>query len=55
MSLALAGIPFPKMMQAPNALASDYRPREATYSAPDRADETVDHIRSVRTERWKTR
>ena len=53
MSLALAGIPLPKTMQARNALAPDYRPREATFSARDRADETVDHIRSVRTERWK--
>ena len=53
MSLALAGIPLPKSMQARNVLAPDYQPREATYSARDRADETVDHIRSVRTERWK--
>jgi arylsulfatase A-like enzyme len=53
MSLALAGIPLPKTMQARNVLAPDYRSREATYSARDRADETVDHIRSVRTERWK--
>ncbi|MEI6463156.1 MAG: sulfatase [Verrucomicrobiota bacterium] len=53
MSLALAGIPRPALMQARNALASDYRPREAVFSARDRADETVDHIRSVRTERFK--
>ncbi len=53
MSLALAGIPLPKNMQARDVLAPDYQPREATYAARDRADETVDHIRSVRTERWK--
>lgn len=53
MSLALAGISKPKTMQARDVLAPDYQPREATYSARDRADETVDHIRSVRTERWK--
>lgn len=53
MSLALAGIPLPEKMQARDALAKDYQPRDATYSARDRADETVDHIRSVRTERWK--
>jgi arylsulfatase A-like enzyme len=53
MSLALAGIPLPETMQARNSLAPDYQPREATYSARDRADETVDHIRSVRTERFK--
>ncbi len=53
MSLALAGIPLPQAMQARDVLAPDYQPREATYSARDRADETVDHIRSVRTGRWK--
>ena len=53
MSLALAGIPAPKWLQARNSLAPDYRPRDAVFSARDRADETVDHIRSVRTERWK--
>ncbi|MEZ6057998.1 MAG: sulfatase [Planctomycetaceae bacterium] len=53
MSLALAGIPLPKVMQGRNVLSPDYQPREATFSARDRADETVDHIRSVRTERWK--
>jgi arylsulfatase A-like enzyme len=52
-SLALADIPLPKSMQARNVLETDYMPREATFSARDRADETVDHIRSVRTERWK--
>lgn len=53
MSLALAGIPKPKAMQGRDTLAPDYQPRAATYSARDRADETVDRIRSVRTERWK--
>ncbi|OYV07539.1 MAG: sulfatase [Verrucomicrobiales bacterium VVV1] len=53
MSLALAGIPLPDSMQGRDVLASVYRPRDATFSARDRADETVDHIRSVRTERWK--
>ncbi len=53
MSLALAGIPQPKTMQAQNPLAADYKPREFTFSARDRADETVDHLRSVRSEKWK--
>lgn len=52
-SLALAGIPQPKTMQAQNPLAADYKPREFTFAARDRADETVDHIRSVRSEKWK--
>jgi arylsulfatase A-like enzyme len=53
MSLALAGIPIPAPMQARNALAPGYRPRDAVFAARDRADETVDRIRSVRTERFK--
>lgn len=52
-SLRLAGISKPGAMQARDVLAPDYHPREATFSARDRADETVDRIRSVRTERWK--
>ena len=53
MSLAIAGIPIPSQMQARNALAENYTKRDAVFSARDRADETVDHIRSVRTEPWK--
>jgi arylsulfatase A-like enzyme len=52
-SLALAGIEVPKWMQGKNVLAADYQKREAIFAARDRCDETVDHIRSVRTERFK--
>jgi arylsulfatase A-like enzyme len=52
-SLALAGIPIPAVMQGRNVLAPEYRLREAVFAARDRADETVDHLRSVRTERFK--
>jgi arylsulfatase A-like enzyme len=52
-SLALAGIELPKGMQGRNLLAPDYSKREAVFAARDRCDETVDHIRSVRTERFK--
>ncbi len=52
-SLALAGIGVPGWMQARDILASDYVPRDAVVAARDRCDETVDHIRSVRTERFK--
>jgi arylsulfatase A-like enzyme len=51
-SLALAGVARPSGMQSRDVLAADYRPREAVFAARDRADETVDRIRSVRTERW---
>lgn len=52
-SLALAGIEIPKQMQGRNLLAADYQPREAVFAARDRCDETVEHIRSVRTDRYK--
>lgn len=53
LSLATAGIPIPECMQARNILASDYKPREAVFAARDRCDETVDHMRSVRTNHFK--
>ena len=52
-SLAFAGIQRPALMHARDFFAPDYQPREATFSARDRADETVDRIRSIRTARWK--
>lgn len=51
-SLALAGIAKPAAMQACDVLAADYQPRDAVFCGRDRADETVDHLRSVRTDRW---
>ncbi|MDA7991706.1 MAG: sulfatase, partial [Pirellulales bacterium] len=53
LSLAAAGIEIPAYMQAKNILAEDYQPREAVFAARDRCDETVDHIRSVRTTDFK--
>ena len=53
LSLAAAGIEIPEYMQAKNILAEDYQPREAVFAARDRCDETVDHIRSVRTTNFK--
>jgi arylsulfatase A-like enzyme len=51
-SLAAAGIAIPASMQAKNILASDYRPREFVFGARDRCDETVERIRSVRSDRF---
>ena len=53
MSLGLAGIPIPAWMQGRNVMAVDYQAREAVFAARDRADETMDRIRSVRTAKWK--
>ena len=52
-SLAAAGLAIPAWMQGRNVLAADYSPREAVFAARDRCDETVDHIRAVRTARFK--
>jgi arylsulfatase A-like enzyme len=51
-SLAAAGIPIPRGMQAKDVFAKDYRPREAVFAARDRCDETVERLRSVRTDRF---
>jgi len=51
-SLAAAGIALPAAMQAKNILAPDYQRRTAVFAARDRCDETVDRIRSVRTDRF---
>jgi arylsulfatase A-like enzyme len=52
-SLARAGIPIPKWMQGRDVLAKDYVTRDAVFAARDRCDETVERIRSVRTDRFK--
>jgi arylsulfatase A-like enzyme len=53
LSLGAAGIDIPQWMQARDILAKDYLPREAVFAARDRCDETVDHMRSVRTRQYK--
>lgn len=53
LSLAAAGINIPESMQAKDILAKDYQPRKAVFAARDRCDETVEHLRSVRTDRFK--
>jgi arylsulfatase A-like enzyme len=52
-SLALAGIAKPAAMQARDLLADNDEPRRYIFSARDRADETVDRIRAVRSEQFK--
>jgi arylsulfatase A-like enzyme len=51
-SLAAAGIPIPAKMQAKDVFATKYTPRAAVFAARDRCDETVERIRSVRTDRF---
>ncbi len=53
LSLAAAGIEIPNWMQARDILVTDYTPRESVFAARDRCDETVDHMRSVRTKDFK--
>lgn len=51
-SLAAAGIAIPQSMQGRNLLAENYEPRPAAFAARDRCDETVERLRSVRTDRF---
>ena len=51
-SLAAAGIPIPANMQGRDLFSNKYQPREVVFAARDRCDETVERIRSVRTDRF---
>ncbi len=53
LSLAAAGIGVPDWMQARDILADDYEPRDAVFSGRDRCDETVDHMRSVKSKEFR--
>jgi arylsulfatase A-like enzyme len=52
LSLAAAGLPIPSTMQGRNLFAAGYTPRDAAFAARDRCDETVERLRSVRTDRF---
>jgi len=52
-SLAWAGLPVPSWMQGRDIFAKDYKRRDAIFAARDRCGETVDRIRSARTEQFK--
>lgn len=52
LSLAAAGIPLPAAMQGRNVFAKNYVPRTEVFAARDRCDETVERLRSVRTDRF---
>lgn len=52
-SLAWAGLPVPTWMQGRDLFAESYQPRDVVFAARDRCGETVDRIRSARTDRFK--
>ena len=52
-SLAFAGVDIPGWMEGLPLFGQGAAPREYVVSARDRCDETVDQLRSVRTERFK--
>jgi arylsulfatase A-like enzyme len=52
-SLELAGIAIPDYVQGQPLLGARHAPRTSVVSARDRCDETVDLIRSIRTERFR--
>ena len=51
-SLAAAGLSVPDYMQGRDVFAKDYALRTAVFAARDRCDETVERLRSVRTDRF---
>ncbi len=51
-SLAAAGIAIPPAMQGKDVFATDYKPRTHVFAARDRCDETVERLRSVRSDRF---
>ena len=53
LSLGLAGIDIPKYMQAKDILSKDYKKRTTIFAARDRCDGTVEHLRGLRTARYK--
>jgi arylsulfatase A-like enzyme len=52
-SLAWAGMEVSEWMQGRDIFSPDYQKRSAVFAARDRCGETVDRIRSVRTENFK--
>lgn len=52
-SLAAANIDIPNWMQGQNVFAKDYKTRKYVYAARDRCGETIDRIRSVRSDKYK--
>ena len=51
-SLHLAGVKLPSNMQGQEFLGPDARERKYIFGARDRCDETIDRIRTVRTQRY---
>jgi arylsulfatase A-like enzyme len=52
LTLAAAGLEVPVWMQGRDLLVKDYHPRTEAFAARDRCDETVEKIRSLRTDRF---
>ena len=44
---------FPRRCRGATCFAKDYKKRDAVFAARDRCDETIEHLRSVRTEKYK--
>ncbi|VGO13512.1 Arylsulfatase [Pontiella desulfatans] len=51
-SLALAGMDVPDFMEGKNLFAENYHPRACVISAKDRMGNAIDHVRSVRTDKF---
>lgn len=52
-SLTLANLPVPDYMEGRNLFAKEFVPRDYVIGTRDRMDYTIDHIRTVRTDRFR--
>jgi len=52
-TFALAGLEAPDYFEGQNLFSEDFVPRDYVVSARDRCDYTIDHTRSVRTDRYR--
>jgi len=52
-SLAFSGLPIPNNIQGKDIFAQDYEKQKYTFAFRDRCDETIELIRSVRSEKFK--
>ena len=52
LTLAAAGLEVPDSMQGRDLFSKDYQPRTEAFAARDRCDETVEKIRSLRTDQF---
>ncbi len=52
-TLSWAGIEHPRWMEGQNLFGEDFKPRDFVGSGRDRCDHTIEHVRTIRTDRYR--